>query len=570
MEQEFNLSIPIQSMKSASVSENDDGDWVFEGIASTDDVDLYDEVVYPENFLNTIEFFKDKGKIYFDHDYAKESEDWLKSHGFSKDEIVNLKSPIGKPIEAELKSEGLYIKGILNKSHPMSKIMWEQYLNNPDENFRDQIGLSIGAKYMGQPRREYDVSKGKYVTYLPDLLLYEVSMTPEPVNPHTKTWASVLKSMIRNAEDSQNQTPQYHTIQPDSVVFDEERGKLAVKSTVEGSDGVVHVFESYIDVKEDVKKAMEDNKAMMDTDEQEVQAGVHSDAQKAPMDEEMPQDEGAEMMAPEGAEEEAPAGAGEMAEMMDEAVSEAEGEEEGMESGDAMDALDQLVGAEEEGAAEPEVGEPQPDDSQELVLDKLDTVLDTLMTLADALHDSGDEGLPGEGQVETEMVEKSIDVDSIKSVVQEVISEQDQTVAISEESTESFTSAIKSVFEGFEDRVVEKVVHKLTEETTVTQKSVKATSASSEEVVSPGVAVDNAEPEEVDLDVQKSVYGDEEEAPFDMDTVKSLASKYIGIQGYTPNASQERARVVMEAERQLNMSASEFRHFIRKAEKGQL
>jgi len=570
MEQEFNLSIPIQSMKSASVSENDDGDWVFEGIASTDDVDLYDEVVYPENFLNTIEFFKDKGKIYFDHDYAKESEDWLKSHGFSKDEIVNLKSPIGKPIEAELKSEGLYIKGILNKSHPMSKIMWEQYLNNPDENFRDQIGLSIGAKYMGQPRREYDVSKGKYVTYLPDLLLYEVSMTPEPVNPHTKTWASVLKSMIRNAEDSQNQTPQYHTIQPDSVVFDEERGKLAVKSTVEGSDGVVHVFESYIDVKEDVKKAMEDNKAMMDTDEQEVQAGVHSDAQKAPMDEEMPQDEGAEMMAPEGAEEEAPAGAGEMAEMMDEAVSEAEGEEEGMESGDAMDALDQLVGAEEEGAAEPEVGEPQPDDSQELVLDKLDTVLDTLMTLADALHDSGDEGLPGEGQVETEMVEKSIDVDSIKSVVQEVISEQDQTVAISEESTESFTSAIKSVFEGFEDRVVEKVVHKLTEETTVTQKSVGAASANSEEVVSPGVAVDNAEPEEVDLDVQKSVYGDEEEAPFDMDTVKSLASKYIGIQGYTPNASQERARVVMEAERQLNMSASEFRHFIRKAEKGQL
>lgn len=567
MEQEFNLSIPIQSMKSTSVSENEDGDWVFEGIASTDDVDLYDEVVYPENFLNTIDFFKDKGKIYFDHDYAKQSEDWLQNHGFSKDEIVNLKSPIGKPLDAKLTDEGLYIKGILNKQHPMSKIMWEQYLNNPDENFRDQIGLSIGAKYMGQPRREYDVSKGKYVTYLPDLLLYEVSMTPEPVNPHTKTWASVLKSMIKNAEDSQNQTPQYHTIEPDSVVFDEERGKLAVKSTVEGSDGVVHVFESYIDVKEDVKKAMEDT-AMMNTDkQQEVQAAVPSDdAQKAPMDEEMPQGaEGAEA---------APADSGEMAEMMEEAVSEVEGEEaeEGMESGDAMDALDQLVGAEEEGAAEPEVGEPQPDDSQELVLDKLDTVLDTLMTLADALHDSGDESLPGEGQVETEMLEKSVDVDSIKSVVQEVISEQDQTVAISEESTESFTSAIKSVFEGFEDRVVEKVVHKLTEETTVTQKSVAATDSntSSDEVVSPGIAVDNAEPEDVALDVQKSVYGESDEAPFDMDTVKSLAAKYIGIQGYTPNASQQRANVVMEAERQLNMSASEFRHFIRKAEKGQL
>jgi len=561
MEQEFNLSIPIQSMKSTSVSQNEDGDWVFEGIASTDDVDLYDEVVYPENFLNTIEFFKDKGKIYFDHDYAKQSEDWLKSHGFSKDEIVNLKSPIGKPVDAKLTDEGLYIKGILNKQHPMSKIMWEQYLNNPDENFRDQIGLSIGAKYMGQPRREYDVSKGKYVTYLPDLLLYEVSMTPEPVNPHTKTWASVLKSMIKDAEDNNNQTPQYHTVVPDSVVFDEERKKLAIKSTVEGADGKIHVFESYIDVKEDVTKAMEDNTEKNMHDEKE--AGM----QKAPMDEEMPQEE--EMQEaqpqPEGVE---PA-ADEMAEMMAETAEAAEETpgEEGMESEEAMGVLDEMVGDSEE-AAEPEVGEPQSDDSQELMLDKLDTILDTLMTVADALHDSGAEEAPAEAQVDTEMVEKSLNVDSIKSVVSEAFAEQDQTVAISEESTESFTSAIKAVFEGFEDRVVDKVVQKLTEETTVVQKSVEQ--STSNDVVSPGIAVDNAESETIDVDVQKSVYGEDDASTPDMDTVKSLATQYIGIQGYTPDASQKRANVVMEAEQSLGLSASEFRQFIRKAEKGQL
>jgi len=566
MENEFNLSIPVTAMKSASVSENADGEWVFEGIASTDDVDLYDEVVYPDNFLKTIDFFKDKGKIYFDHDYAKESEDWLKNHGFSKEEVLNIKSPIGKPVDAKLTDEGLYIKGILNKEHPMSKIMWEQYLNNPDENFRDQIGLSIGAKYLGQPKREYDIRKGKYVTYLPDLLLYEVSMTPEPVNPHTRTWASVLKSMIKDAENSEKeQLPQYHTIEPDDVVFDENKNILAVKSTVEGSDGMIHVFESYIDVKEDVIKAMENTH---DTEEQNVQSSMHTE--KAPMDD--------EQEAPPG--EAQPPEMGDMAEAMDETPGEEVVDEEmgGEEVSEGV--LDELVQEDAgESEGEPDVGEPQPDDSQELILDKLDTVLDTLMTVADALHDSGDETLPGEEQVETEMMTKStqkqvenvFETDSFKSALEEVISEN-QTVSISQESTESFTSAIKSVFEGFEDRVVGKVVEKLTEETTVVQKSVQEQTSQNknEEVVKPGIAVDNAESEEVDMDVQKSVFGESEESGFDMDTVKSLTNKYIGIQGYTPDASQKRARIVMEAENTLGMSASEFRHFIRKAEKGQL
>lgn len=561
-------------MKSMNIQ--DDGDsWIFEGIASTSDVDLFDEVVYPENFLSTIEFFQENGKIYFDHDYAKQNQDWLSNHGFTKEEILNLKTPIGRPLEARLTDDGLYLKGVLNKKHPMSKIMWEQYLTNDDLGFNDQIGLSIGAKYLGQPRREYDVKKGKYVTYLPNLLLYEVSMTPEPVNPYTKTWASVLKSMIKDAEDLEEKTPQYHEIKPDSVVFDTERNRLAIKSTVEGSDGVVHVFESYIDVKEDVKKAMADFKdkdeeqtmdATPEEETPEVETELTPEAEAGAPEfgggeetEEVPTEEG---MAEEGAE--MAEAAGGMGGAPDE------------EAGDAAGVLDSLVegAGEEEGMGEPDVGEPQGDESQELILDKLDTLLDVLMNLADALHEETPVSeTPGQDQVTTNQLMKSVQSEDyktvLKSVVQEVISEQEQTVSLSQESTESFGRAIKSLFDGFEDRLVEKVVRKLTDETVVSQEVMKSTSAAAakETVVSPGVAVDDStSTEDVDTDVRKSVL-DEETPKINPDVLKSFTSKYLGVKGYAPDASQKKAAIITQAERELGMSAAEFRYEVNKVYK---
>src|SRR6056297_1344313 len=123
---EFNLAVPIHSLKSVNISSETEDSWIFEGLASTSDVDLFDEVVYPESFLKTIDFFQEKGKIYFDHDYAKANEDWLQNHGFTKEEIVSLKTPIGRPTEAKLTEEGLYLKGVVNKKHPMAKLMWDQ------------------------------------------------------------------------------------------------------------------------------------------------------------------------------------------------------------------------------------------------------------------------------------------------------------------------------------------------------------------------------------------------------------------------------------------------------------
>lgn len=570
MEDMLNVFVKIDVIKSISGSGTDDDPWVFEGIASTQDMDLYDEVVYPESFTNSIEFFKSNGKIFFEHEYAKKPDTWLERFGFTKDEILSLKTPIGRPLDAKITSDGLYIKAALNKEHPMARKMWTEFLTNPDEAFRDQIGLSIGAKYLGTPRREYDVKKGKYVTYLPDLLLYEVSMTPEPVNPYTKTWASVLKS-IMEAEENREESEQYHKIDPESVLYDRANNRLIVKSVVEGGDGVTHVFESYIDVKEDIRDVMaEDEKVtlkavppMEDDQETETPAGeegVAAEAEAAPA---------------EGVVEEAP--------VMEEApTEEAVVEEPGMEGGgeipaaeDAGGILDSLVAGDEggePGAVEEMMGGG--DASMDMVLDKQDTMLDLLGQILDALHGSAmEQEAPVEEQVTQQApsaeLMKSLNPDTIKGVIQEALS-GDATVSLSEESTQQFGEVLKGVLEGFEDRIVEKLVLKLQTETTV----IKSVDKGEAPVVirHPGASVSGeGGDEEVHPDTLKSVSPETgEERNLDSVALKGFLGEYRDIKGYNSAAIQKRARVVERAMKALSLSENEFRYFVRKAEKGQL
>jgi hypothetical protein len=556
MDRNFHFYMPIDITK--SFSSNEEEPWVFEGIASTADVDLFGEVVYPESFSQTIEFFKSNGKIYFDHDYAKKGDNWLEKYGFSKDEILSLKTPIGKPLDAQITPEGLYIKGILNKSHPMARKMWEEFLTNKDTAFADQIGLSIGAKYLGSPRREYDVKKGKYITYLPELLLYEVSMTPEPVNPFTKTWASVLKSMM--SEDEKKQEIQYHTIAPDSVLFDQENDRLVIKSTVQGGDGTTHVFESYVNVKEEIRNAMAEDvkvvlKAAPPVEEEEAQAV----APEAPVEEGPP----VEAAGPEApfAGEEGEAGEEAMPEEMAE-VGAADAEEEG-----AGGLLDSLVASEEGQEVDAMAGDG--DASVQMLLDKVDTLIDLVMQLTDSAQTSDMvEEAPLEEQVTTQPPATEI----IKSVIQDSL--DSLTVSLSEESATQFGEALKSIFQsGFsdmEERIADGIVRRLSEESTLVTKSVTS-SKESPRIVHPGASVTGEEGSELaSVNVIKAVSDDGEERQYDRTVLKSFTEKYRSIIGHTGAHAQQRARIVEEAQKTLNLSEPEFKHFVKMADKGKL
>jgi len=586
--QDLNVYIQVDAVK--SITPTQDGDaWIFEGIASTADMDLYDEVVYPESFINSIDFFKNNGKIFFDHDYAKSNADWLSNHGFSKDEIIAIRTPIGKPLDAKITGDGLYIRAVLNKEHPMARLMWNQYLNNKDETFRDQLGLSIGAKYLGHPRKEFDVRKGKYVTYLPDLLLYEVSLTPEPVNPHTKSWKAAIKSMLEATENSGiEKETMYHRIKPDSITFDSSTNKITVKSIVEDADGVNHVFEQVIDVKEDVVKSMENI-----VDEKEMEAmenvikSVEESTQKAamdtmkqvppqgaPMPPQQPGDMGqgaAPMAAAQAPGAPMPAAAPGAPMPGAEGAEAMAGEEMG---DDGSSSVLEALAAQSDGEGQGEESEAG-DETMSLVLDKLDALTDIVSQLMDSMQSSGESmQSPAESQVTT-------DVPMLKSIIREAVTEElsalieiatsndtQKSIEISEESANMLAGTIKSAIASMESSIVEKVTESILSENLLT--TTKSVSRENTPIIHPGAIADGIEERNVDVQVMKSVGGQssDELTSANIDTLKSMVSEYNNIRGYTTDKSQQRARVIEQAQKELGIHPSIFNVYANKAQKG--
>lgn len=523
--------VPIDAVKSFT-TETGETAWEFEGIASTSDVDLVDEVVYPESYRDTVEFFKSNGKIFFDHDYAK-NDSWMSNFNFTKEEILDLKTPIGKPTEAEIRPEGLYIKGVLNKSHPIAQRVWNQFLNNPDGEFQEQLGLSIGAKYKGTPRREYDIKKGKYVTYLPDLLLYEVSLTPQPVNPYT--WATALKSFAGAAEESETS---YHTISPENVLFDSENGKLVVKSVVQGEGGKVHIFEQYIDVKEDVKN-VDNEKIVLKADfEEEEELSV---MEGLPAEEEAVEEAVAGEVAEDAAE--VAGEAEELSEALGEDVAEEPFVEEAVEEpvgeGEAEGLLDALVEVDE-------VSEGDGDAAMQLIMDKLDILIDLISTSAPAEEAVVEEAAPGD------------QLEAFKSVLDERLPESG--ISIDKQSLEDLATVIKSLA----DDVALKVFERLSTETTVV-KSVTAEDGA-RVPVNPAVALsgeDNSQVPDTVKSVTEITPGEDSKSEV---VLKSLVGRYRRISGHSMDKAQARASIVGEAASQLNMTTEQFMLQVRAAD----
>jgi hypothetical protein len=66
------------------------------------------------------------------------------------------------------------------------------------------------------------------------------------------------------------------------------------------------------------------------------------------------------------------------------------------------------------------------------------------------------------------------------------------------------------------------------------------------------------------------VSDDGEERQYDRTVLKSFTEKYRSIIGHTGAHAQQRARIVEEAQKTLNLSEPEFKHFVKMADKGKL
>lgn len=540
----------VDVVKSSDV---DNEDWIFEGLASTSNLDLFGDVVYPESFQNSIDFFKSNGKIFYNHNYAR------------KDVPMEAQTPIGTPIDATIKEDGLYIKAALNKSHPLAQKIWNEFLTNPDPKFRGQIGLSIGAKALGQPRREYSPSHGKIVNYLPDLLLYEVSMTPTPVNPDTKTWVSVIKSVMDNSEAATED--EIIEVHPDDVVFDKERNLLVVKSTIEREDGTKSTIEQYINVKEDVIKSMD-----KDNDKDKLGGLNPEDANKDSVTPDAPAQDSPDATAPADdtsspADDAVATPTDDLGDTTptdgvdgaptDEAAPTDGAPDEGGALADGGDAdgggLADLFGGDTGGdpAAGAADGDPAVDPGQDMdsassamVLDKLDTIQDSLVSMASDVATLVSKQQGG-------VVEGSTEAPVDNTIVKGVEGVQLKPFYEEEGFKDLLTSVIKSVIE-------EKVVPVLVQKEMV-QKSTD--SIKEPEVVLPKVQLSTGNVQEDNAIIIKSAYNGE---PIELDRtiLKGMLQSFISIKGSGLSHSVARGDVIAKAEKELGITSNQFRRLV--------
>lgn len=578
LETDFHFFVPVDVVKSADLGK--EGDWVFEGLASTSNIDLFGDVVYPESFQNSIEFFKKNGKIFYNHNYARSM----------PSEMMEAQTPIGVPIDAYLKEDGLYIKAVLNKEHPIAKKIWRENLSNPDSRF-SSIGLSIGAKALGKVEMKYSDVHKKYVSVLPDLLLYEVSMTATPVNPDTKTWISnnslnnVIKSLMD--DDSQNTSEEFVEVEPDEVIYDKKNNIIVVKSTVQGEDGIAYILQHKIDVTEDIKKAMPEDK---DKKPQEGAGPPKADENK-----EAPNLAGAETAPENGADQGAPPADGAAPEGMPGAeggmpgaeggMPGAEGEmpggeeggmpgeegapgaEGGMPGGDAGGTpLDSLFGGGAEGGAPGEMGAeggepgaeaPQEDSSMSLIMDKLDTLVEVMTTVAQDFAASKQSENPGIDS--SDQPPSLMNDDILKSM-------DDVKVELSKFNSDNLATIIKSVLADELKNIVKEIV----ESVNLHSKPdvVKSVEVEPKTIVirQPGVELATVINEDGSGTVIKSTDGQD----LDVDVLKSFISEYVSVKGIGGDKSAKRAAIITNATKTLDIQPYEFSYQVRRFEKGEL
>jgi len=147
--------------------------WEIEGLASTDDQDLDNEIMRQNFDLTAV----DVGKGYLNDDHGKE---------YEKLGIPRSQARLGVIDKAKITKEGLWIKGKVWKNHPASVAYYNELKHKPG-----MVQFSVeGYTLKRNPLRDNVIDKA-FVT--------GVALTRDPVN--TNTYAQICKSLNASFED---------------------------------------------------------------------------------------------------------------------------------------------------------------------------------------------------------------------------------------------------------------------------------------------------------------------------------------------------------------------------------
>jgi hypothetical protein len=157
----FQFWVPLTISKSQAEGPDQDPRRWIEGIASTDDTDLQDEIVK---------------QIGIDFSY------FLKYGYYNNDHKPGFENKVGQPTEAKITSKGLWTKGYLFKNHKVADAIWELANSLEASDSRRKLGFSIQGKVL---RRA-----GKTIL---KCWIQDIAITAAPIN--TNTWLDVVKSL---------------------------------------------------------------------------------------------------------------------------------------------------------------------------------------------------------------------------------------------------------------------------------------------------------------------------------------------------------------------------------------
>jgi hypothetical protein len=228
VQDDFNIFLPIEK---GSAKEQGGERFVY-GVASTEDLDLDDEIVSASGLRKSMDYFLKHGRIDYDHK-SKESPKFI----------------IGEPIEGRFDSENkLHLKGRLYKGLEVADDVWK--LLKADST---RLGWSIGGK-VKKKVMAFDKSLARFVPKITEVFINHVAITPHPKNTHTHATSTAYGDFMKSLASPNTSLGTIISIGGVEYVL-AERGELEKAMSASGGGSPVipqdlekdiKVFQSYV------------------------------------------------------------------------------------------------------------------------------------------------------------------------------------------------------------------------------------------------------------------------------------------------------------------------------------
>jgi HK97 family phage prohead protease len=152
------------------------GQWIVEGLAATNDLDLQDEIISDEALTNSENDLLENSTVLFNHD-------------------INM--AVGKVLKTERRDEGLWVQILISKTVPD---IWQQIQEGVLNKF------SIRGRVIDAVRK-FVKEADKTVRVIKEMLLVEVSLVPLPANPQARAMGWFVQKALDRFESEGGEIP---------------------------------------------------------------------------------------------------------------------------------------------------------------------------------------------------------------------------------------------------------------------------------------------------------------------------------------------------------------------------